>query len=308
MNLSNKYNSDVVENLSVRYNYAALPTVQHLTLTLPVSSPIMIIGDIHGCYDELRELIEKCGFNDTGINRLGTIITVGDLVAKGPKSIEVLEYCMSRPVLAIRGNHEHCLLKIATTLHRESISDSMLQNLDKHEKLALSFTEAQLQWIQSLPISLYVSNHDLYVVHAGFKPNVPIETQSPEDCMHMRNVDDHGNAMEESHEGQPWINTWKQGSSTVVFGHDSVRGLQLRDDGMAYGLDSGCVYGEKLTALVIEPTYDNGSGTRLMGTQKRFVSVNAHRKYVSSKKYRRNGSSSDSTEQLALNLHSHDAF
>lgn len=86
---------------------------KHLTLCGGNSeSRAIIIGDIHGCFDEMKELLDKCGHDE----RTDTIIFVGDLVNKGPKSAETVKFvrALSEKGLAycVVGNHDLAALKV----------------------------------------------------------------------------------------------------------------------------------------------------------------------------------------------------
>ena len=68
----------------------------------------IVVGDIHGCYDELMELLEKIGIGDDD-----HVISVGDLITKGPKSKEVLELFMTDARFStVIGNHDLALRRI----------------------------------------------------------------------------------------------------------------------------------------------------------------------------------------------------
>jgi diadenosine tetraphosphatase ApaH/serine/threonine PP2A family protein phosphatase len=137
---------------------------------------------------------------------------------------------------------------------------------------ALKLSKDQLEWLASLPLILRVElPHDLpspfgenlLVVHAGLVPNVSLEKQEPHSIMHMRSLSrtsSEGNAITEflptedfGEEG--WVKEWdlwqesQESKTTVVFGHDAKRRLQVGK--YTIGLDSACLYGHKLSALVI---------------------------------------------------------
>jgi diadenosine tetraphosphatase ApaH/serine/threonine PP2A family protein phosphatase len=100
------------------------------------------------------------------------------------------------------------------------------------------------------------------VLHAGAVPGVPFEKQSREDLTTMRSIDHDGNPTKRI-EGRPWAAVWP-GPEKIVFGHDAIRGLQRHR--FATGLDTGCVYGRRLTALLLP--------------ERRLVSVEARRAYA----------------------------
>ena len=90
---------------------AAASTAPSRHLSLPFLTPssrILFVGDVHGCYDELRELLTLAGI------RIGedAVILTGDLVAKGPKPMEVLHFVRTTPrVWSVMGNHDHHVVR-----------------------------------------------------------------------------------------------------------------------------------------------------------------------------------------------------
>ncbi|CAG8759412.1 11961_t:CDS:2, partial [Racocetra fulgida] len=142
------------------------------------SKNLIFIGDVHGSLKELKKLLKKIQYNSTNDH----LIFVGDLVAKGPESLEVVR-----------------LVKELGKLY---------------------------EFISSCPIVIDIPEQDIYVVHAGLLPDVPIDQQNPEDMMTMRS---------------------SLTPKTVIYGHDASRGLNIKE--FTFGLDSRCVYGGELTAL-----------------------------------------------------------
>ena len=90
----------------------------------------------------------------------------------------------------------------------------------------------------------------------------PLEQQEREHLLTLRSITNEGEPSKKS-KGMPWASQWR-GPERMVFGHDAVRGLQ--EYAYATGLDTGCVYGGELTALVLP--------------ERKLVSVRAQRAYV----------------------------
>jgi hypothetical protein len=112
---------------------------------------------------------------------------------------------------------------------------------------------------------LYVELPDLntVVVHAGLVVGLPLALQPRDLVTNMRSIRPDGQPSKRVDAGVPWASTWP-GPRHVVFGHDAVRGLQRHP--FATGLDTGCVYGGSLSALILP--------------ERRLVSVPARRSYV----------------------------
>ena len=112
----------------------------------------------------------------------------------------------------------------------------------------------RLQWLDSLPYTISVPTLDTIVVHAGLVPGKPLGSQTPHEMTTMREVlsypDGTFGTLQHDTGGSPttpWAQLYRGEHGTVVFGHDARRGLQREEH--AIGLDTGCVYGDELTAL-----------------------------------------------------------
>lgn len=194
----------------------------------------LIIGDVHGCSEELRALLERCERRSED-----RVVFVGDLVAKGPDSRGVLDMVRRLEALAVRGNHDQAVLAC-----REPSASARPPSVE-HLSLARTLDADDWALLEALPFYFELPEHDCLVVHAGLLPGVPLAAQDPADLMNMRSIRADGSASRRVDDGVPWASCWK-GPPTVVFGHDARRGLQSYP--YALGLDTGCVYGGRLTA------------------------------------------------------------
>lgn len=234
---------------------------------------LIFIGDIHGCIDELHALLKKVKYKPGKDH----IVALGDMINKGPDSKAVVDYLMDEGASAVRGNHEDPILQFAETFDTGADVEKPVVEDIKEEttefQLAKSFTRKQLAWLKSLPIILRIgdiAHHGVIVaVHGGMVPTVPLEDQSAFSVMNMRIIHPKTHVASEKHELKgyvPWAKYWdKQQKSlkhwsdifsrkkvkhtTVVFGHDAKKRLQLRT--YAKGLDTSCVKGNQLTAWVV---------------------------------------------------------
>jgi hypothetical protein len=197
----------------------------------------VFIGDVHGCLLELEALLRLLG-----VDRTDRVVLVGDLVAKGPDSIGVLQLVRERGFLAVRGNHDEHLL-------RYLLPDEGGKPLKPlHRRIAEAMSEADWSLVQGLPYQLAFPDLGMRAVHAGYLPGVPYDGQPPEVMITIRSLTADGRPSKRVDDGVPWASRWA-GPEHVVFGHDAVRGLQRYPH--ATGLDTGCVYGRALTALVM---------------------------------------------------------
>lgn len=190
----------------------------------------IIVGDVHGCPDELNHLLERVRF-DTG----DRLVFVGDLLARGPDSLGVLDVVHQTGALVVRGNHE------AKILQAKERNDFGILN-PGHRRVAEELRPRDWKLLEWTPFSLDLPEHDVRVVHAGIDPTVPWDQQDPRDLLHIRVLRQEG--------GEPIL--WSEryfGPTHIVFGHHAMAGLQLQP--FSTGLDTGCVYGNRLTALVL---------------------------------------------------------
>lgn len=198
---------------------------------------LLIVGDVHGCYDELRELLDS-----NHVNKDNTcVVFVGDLVNKGPKSPEVVEYVMKNSWYSVRGNHDEVSLK-------EQMSEQPSPKLEWTTRL----TKASVDWLHSLPYMIHIPSRSIVVVHAGLLPDLLLQEQTPDMMLHMRCVRQRNDSDWEwireydNVDYRLWGEAWS-GPEHVYFGHDARRFYQKHK--FATGLDTACVYGVELTAI-----------------------------------------------------------
>ncbi|WP_414147449.1 bis(5'-nucleosyl)-tetraphosphatase (symmetrical) ApaH [Erwinia sp. BNK-24-b] len=127
-----------------------------------------LIGDIHGCYDELQSLLEQVAFDPAQ----DTLWLTGDLVARGPASLEVLRYVRSLgdAVKLVLGNHDLHLLAVFAGISRNKPKDritSLLQAEDADELI---------NWLRRQPLLQVDEEKKLAMAHAGITPQWDIET------------------------------------------------------------------------------------------------------------------------------------
>ncbi|KAF2001521.1 Metallo-dependent phosphatase [Amniculicola lignicola CBS 123094] len=237
---------------------------KELVPTVENGRRLIVVGDVHGCRQELEHLMNKVDFD----KKRDHLILVGDIVSKGPDSPGVVSYAASLGATSVRGNHEDRLLlthHMITTTPSDALAEELLPLNDKKMRaLARKFTKEQIHWLHQCPVILHVGSigehmPDISVVHAGLVPNVPLKKQDPYQCMNMRTIDLKTRLPSEGRDHTPWEKYWnhqqkkkkeKSERSTVIYGHDKKRGRTLKKYSM--GLDSGCVSGGTLTAMVID--------------------------------------------------------
>lgn len=217
---------------------------------------VVVVGDVHGCVDELQALLRKAAF-DPGLDAL---VLAGDIVGKGPSPAATLSLAARLGARAVRGNHDDAVLAAlearvggAATPARCRRGGPSVDAADA-ATTAANLTTAHRAWLAALPWTLALPDHGALVAHAGLVPGVDARAQSLADVYTMRGVTGTGpasyKAVSVDGAGRAWAPLWR-GPPHVVFGHDAPRGLQL--EASATGLDTGCVEGGALTALVLPP-------------------------------------------------------
>ncbi|KAJ6107820.1 hypothetical protein N7523_009143 [Penicillium sp. IBT 18751x] len=239
---------------------------------------LIMIGDVHGCKEELEKLLEKVKFSREDGDHL---IFTGDLINKGPDSGGVVDLAREFGASSVRGNHEDRILlqrddietanETATAESKDNAEFFSSKELDERS-LARSFSKEQIDWLNSLPVILRIGHvpnmGQVVVVHGGLVPGVDLEKQDPSTVMNMRSIDKKTHVPSSDGNGVKWDKMFDkhqqmvfsdlQSSSedpraqtmTVIYGHYAKAGLSIRE--YTKGLDSGCVKGGKLTAMVIE--------------------------------------------------------
>ncbi|MCB0630704.1 MAG: polynucleotide kinase-phosphatase [Saprospiraceae bacterium] len=227
-----------------------------------LQGPFDIIGDVHGCFDELRELLTLLGYRITRhrdrLRNWGytvkapegrTAIFVGDLVDRGPASNEVLRLVMSMQeagnALVVCGNHDDKLLRKLQGRNVQ-IKHGLEQTLAQLEDESPEFLEAVPSFLRGL-ISHYVLDEGrLVVAHAGLGEAMQGRTSKA-----VRAFCLYGETSGEIDEfGLPVRYNWARdyrGKALVVYGHTPVTEAQWYNN--TIDIDTGCVFGGQLTAL-----------------------------------------------------------
>ncbi len=206
-------------------------------LRSPMPPRTFVIGDVHGCVDELDRLLERLAPTEGD-----SVVLVGDLVNKGPESIAVLKRCRKIGARAVMGNHDDLLLRCVAARRRGEGDDFP----EYVKKTAKKIDDDDLAWLAARPLFLPLAEHGAIVVHAGLVAGVPLARQERTHLLTMRSIQSDGTPSKRIDDGLPWASLWT-GPEHVVFGHDAVRGLQ--EWPFATGIDTACVYGGRLTAI-----------------------------------------------------------
>lgn len=194
----------------------------------------IVIGDIHGCYDELENLLKILK-----LDSYDRVISVGDLTVKGPKSAEVVEVFSRDPRFSsVIGNHDLALVE-----HWLDENNALTSSQQKaFDELKKGHREA-FEYLAGLPYFIELETH--IVVHAGVRPGIDLQHQDKADLTELRTL----GPDRTKRKGTPWYEVY-DGEKIVLFGHWPAS--EPRRANRAIGLDTGCVYGYELTAYIIE--------------------------------------------------------
>ncbi len=218
--------------------------------------PFDIIGDVHGCLDELTELLQTLGYELSGDGSpsarhpLGRkAVFVGDLVDRGPKTPEVLELVMNMVeqgnALAVPGNHD---MKLMRKLRGKDVrlTHGLAESIKQLEKRTPEFRERVATFIDALVSHYVLDDGKLVVAHAGMKQEMQGRGSGK-----VREFALYGETTGETDEqGLPVRYNWAadyRGRATVVYGHTAVAHAEWLNGPIC--VDTGCVFGGHLTAL-----------------------------------------------------------
>jgi len=236
----------------------------------------IVIGDVHGCLDELDELTRKLE-----VSASDRVIMVGDLIDRGPDPVGCVRRVRESGWEMVLGNHEN---RAMLWLRNESLRrdagrpNNMRPPFDDRRREWESLSGDDLAWLWRQPTR--AKTYGWLIAHAGFEPCAPVDDQDVDQLMHIRWVDDAGRHMSPDptkFDRRPdnsrfWAEAWR-GPESVIYGHsvwDEVRRDEPAPGVVCLGIDTGCVYGGFLTAAVLA-----GDGEPEM------VQVRAAREYFS---------------------------
>jgi serine/threonine protein phosphatase 1 len=244
-----------------------MPEFAQVNASLPPECRLYCIGDIHGRLDLLEELHDMILQDCAGFDGRKTVVYLGDYIDRGSQSKQVLDLLVGQPLAGFEtvhllGNHEHAMLDFlrnpegvgaawlsfggqVTCMSYGVGIGRVLMNTDLEllrDELAEKLPQSHLDFLNSMPLC-HIEG-DYYFVHAGIRPEIPIEDQQLGDLLWIRDE---------------FTQSRSQHGFVVVHGHtisEEVEALSNR-----IGIDTGAYQTGLLTALVLE-----GSEQRLLQT------------------------------------------
>lgn len=218
-----------------------IPKNENISVVVPTQTnkEIYVIGDVHGCYHTLLALMGKIPQNSR-------VIFVGDLVDKGKYSKEIVEFVIQNNYEVILGNHEYLMYNyIREVLFKNNFSSSWYKNkgyggdlTTQSYKNHLDILIKHLSWIELLPRYIEIDNY--FITHGFGLPYYKRKDEpSSKHPLFSNRIDDNCYKHDwEDYENYDVIN---------IFGHCVFKDVLVGKN--YYGIDTGCVYGNKLTAI-----------------------------------------------------------
>jgi len=223
--------------------------------------PFDIIGDVHGCFDELLALLTKLGYAETSLNGSSTwqhpegrrAVFLGDLVDRGPGIVQVLRLVMSMvesgAALCVPGNHE---IKLGRKIDGKNVNvtHGLAETLAQFDALPdgvrSEFVSSARQFIDNLVSHYWLDDGKLVVAHAGLRAEM-----QGRGSREVREFALYGETTGETDEfglfvRYDWAREYR-GSAIVAYGHTPVPQVEWVNKTVC--LDTGCVYGGSLTAM-----------------------------------------------------------
>ena len=218
------------------------------------TGPFDIIGDIHGCYDELCELLSGLGYKVDAENCTANApagrkaVFLGDLCDRGPKNAEVIRLVMNMvqtgDAWCVAGNHDVKLLKKLKGADVQ-LSHGLDKTVEQFGAQSEEFTGKVKEFLDGLRSHYVFDNGKLVVAHAGIKEKYQGRGSGRvrEFCLYgdtTGEIDEYGLPVR-----LPWANEYR-GKALVVYGHIPAPEVQTHNNTVC--IDTGCVFGGKLTA------------------------------------------------------------
>lgn len=222
-----------------------------------LTGPFDIVGDVHGCADELEELLGLLGYEVTWSDGEvsvtpppgRTLVFVGDLTDRGPRTPDVLRIAMALAELgaglAVEGNHDN---KFVRWLNGANVKPAhgLQASIDQMAGEDPAFRARVRKYLSALPPYLWLDGGRLVVAHAGLKEEMIGKTGGK-----VRSFALYGDTSGETDGyGAPVRLNWAldyRGEAAIVYGHVAAPGVQAVNN--TWCIDTGCCFGGRLTAL-----------------------------------------------------------
>lgn len=238
----------------------------------------IIYGDIHGCLEEFKMLRAELD-----ISKEDQEISVGDFLDRGPYSNETLSYARNEGIKLVLGNHEYKYLRYKK--HDDAYKATGKKNpmLFNEGKLEIynNLSKEDFEYLVASPFFIKIDN--LSVIHAGITNKIDLDNLSKKDkeaLTRIRELDSNQKTLmlgQKTFGSTFWSEVYNGNQGVIVYGHEVFDKVKINR--YSFGIDTGCVYGNKLTALIIYDTKDPTFSYDI-------VQISALKKYVEKKNFK----------------------
>jgi len=210
-------------------------------------SKLIIYGDVHGCYKSLKALRKEINPKKNDIE-----VCVGDVITKGENSIKVLDYLIKKNIKSVLGNHEDKLLRYLK--HTKSKKKNPIVLNDDEQEIVSQLTKEHIKYLQNMPY--FVKHKKITILHGGILNHFDLDNLSEREMqlvLRLRYLDKNCHYISYSKENNRsvfWADLYDGNQGYIVYGHRWTKEVQTSSH--AIGIDTGCVYGNKLSAVVFE--------------------------------------------------------
>lgn len=198
-----------------------------------------VIGDVHGCYYTLKELLSRLAQDSR-------IIFVGDLCDRGLYTKEVMEHIIKNNYEAILGNHDDYMIKHAVECLEDNNCRWYKTDYMGGQETMSSYKDDEktmlrhIEWLKTLPRYILIDNY--FITHGFALPYF-----KNRDLEHSHTGLLKNRISDEDEWGHDWEKDWREYDVINIFGHTHYDEVEVGKN--YYGIDTGCVYGGKLTAI-----------------------------------------------------------
>lgn len=252
---------------------------------------IIVVGDVHGCLTELRELVAKLQLKEDD-----RLIFLGDFMDKGPLSADTVGYVRELGAESVLGNHEEKHLRWRRHQDKKEADPSYvipIRPIGKLKQLSNALlNDGDIAWLSQLPLVITIGNW--VIVHGGLLPNKTLNEmlsnkRSRGEILRLRFIDAEGKHVPVDYDadgGNPkpiresvlWSKVYT-GTQHVVYGHEAHSLTTPRYDendqgAIMLGIDTGVCHGGHLTALVLD-----AHSVDAVNPSYSFIQVKAHDTY-----------------------------
>lgn len=203
----------------------------------------IVIGDIHGCYDELKTLLNKLEKSKKYNKKTDKLIFLGDYIDRGDNSRLVIKLIRklqknNKNVIALMGNHEDMLLDYLDGIDNSWLYNGANKTMNSYKGFDADFAD-DIKWMAKLP--LYHKDKNFIYVHAGLDLSKPLSKQLKETLLWIR---------------EDFIFNTTKYNKRIIYGH--TPSFSMGNSAKPYSfnnnicIDTSCVFGGALTALIID--------------------------------------------------------